>query len=42
MGDALIDVCFLLLGLSYSMAHTFKVFKKKLFSCTVDFKEYFS
>ena len=39
MGDALIDVYFSLLGLSYSLAHTYKVLKK-LFLCTVDFKEY--
>ena len=37
MGDALIDVWFSLLGLSYSLAHTYKDLKK-LFSCTVDFK----
>ena len=28
MGDVLIDVWFLLLGLSYSPAHTYKVLKK--------------
>ena len=38
MGDALIDVWFSLLGLSYSLAHTYKVLKKLFFSCTVDFK----
>ena len=39
MGDALIDVWFSLLGLSYSLAHTYKFLKKLFFSCTVDFKE---
>ena len=38
MGDALIDVWFSLLGLSYSLAHTYKFLKKLFFSCTVDFK----
>ena len=38
MGDALIDVWFSLLGLSYSLAHTSKFLKKLFFSCTVDFK----
>ena len=38
VGDALIDVCFLLLGLSYSLAYTYKVSKKLFFSFTVDFK----
>ena len=38
MGDALIDVWFSLLGLAYSLAHTYKVLKKLFFSCTVDFK----
>ena len=37
MGDALIDVWFSLLGLSYSLAHTYKFLKKLFFSCTVDF-----
>ena len=40
MGDALIDVWFSLLGLSYSLAHTYKFLKKLFFSCTVDFKIY--
>ena len=31
MGDALIDVWFSLLGLSYSLAHTYKVLKKLFF-----------
>ena len=34
------DVWFLLVGLSYSMAYTYKVLKKLFFSCTVDFKGY--
>ena len=38
MGDAVIDVWFSLLGLSYSLAHTYKFLKKLFFSCTVDFK----
>ena len=38
MGDALIDVWFSLLGLSYSLAHTSKFLKKLFFSRTVDFK----
>ena len=38
MGDALIDVWFSLLGLSYSLAHTYKFLKKLFFSRTVDFK----
>ena len=38
MGDALIDVWFSLLGLSYSLAHIYKFLKKLFFSCTVDFK----
>ena len=38
MGDALIDVWFSLLGLSYSLAHTYKFLKKLFFSWTVDFK----
>ena len=38
MGDALIYVWFSLLGLSYSLAHTYKFLKKLFFSCTVDFK----
>ena len=38
MGDALINVWFSLLGLSYSLAHMYKVLKKLFFSCTVDFK----
>ena len=37
MRDALIDVWFSLLGLSYSLAHTYKVLNN-FFSCTVDFK----
>ena len=37
VGDALIDVWFSLLGLSYSLAHTYKVLKKLFFSCTMDF-----
>ena len=36
--DALIDVWFSLLGLSYSLAYTYKVLEKLFFSCTVDFK----
>ena len=39
VGDALIDVRFSLLGLSYSLAHTYKFLKKLFFSCTVDFKQ---
>ena len=31
MGDALIDVWFSLLGLSYSLAHTYKFLKKLFF-----------
>ena len=42
MGDALIDVWFSLLGLSYSLAHTYKFLKKLFFSCTVDFKATFN
>ena len=37
MGDALIDVWFSLLRLSYSLAHTYKFLKELFFSCTVDF-----
>ena len=38
VGDALTDVWFSLLGLSYSLAYTYKVLKEIFFSCTVDFK----
>ena len=37
----MIDVWFSLLGLSYSLAHTYKFLKKLFFSCTVDFKVIF-
>ena len=41
MGDALIDVWFSLLGLSYSLYTMYKVLNFKLFfSCTVDFKAF--